>query len=88
MRRINSSFFTSETWRNGYIGDLGIQCRFFDITSNHGAEILRKYCIGYADGEAVIRSKSNHKAIMIQTEDRMFWFHIRNEEFNIVFGDE
>jgi hypothetical protein len=86
MRRINSSFFTQELWRNGYIGDLSIQSRFFDIISLRGREILNEYCIGFCNGESLyFRPKINHKAIMINKDQKLFWFHIRNEEFNIVF---
>jgi hypothetical protein len=89
FRNISSAFFTQELWRNGYIGDLGLQCRYADITSSRGKDILREHAVGYCKGENLwFRSKANEVAIMCYKDGRHFWFHIRRKEFDEVFGSE
>jgi hypothetical protein len=89
LLRINACHFTYELWRNGYIDDLNLQCRYHDITSNRGKDILRKFTVGFCEGEKLyFRPKRKHYAIMIFKNGIHFWFHIRNNEFEKVFKDE
>lgn len=88
MIRINACHFTYDLWRNGYIGDLDIQCRYFDITSPRGKDILLKHTVGFCEGEKLyFRPKSKHYAIMVFKNGNHFWFHIRNDEFRKVFNE-
>ena len=84
--RLNSEFFTWLNWRAGQIKDLGVFCRYADITSVRGISILRRYAIGYCFGEELLcRPKSNQIALMCFKDNEEFWFHLRLAEFNKVF---
>ena len=88
VRRLNPLLFSWNNWRSGTIHDLGINCRFPDITSNRGKQILRDHTIGYCKGENLMcRPKEGHTAIMCFKNGTHFWFHLRNKEFQIVFSD-
>ena len=88
--KLNSTLFDWSTWRSGSIHDLDIQrCRYALITSSHGKSQLHKYTIGWCYGENLMcRPKHNEIAIMIEKDDRRFWFHLRSIEFVEVFGKE
>jgi hypothetical protein len=77
------------SWTGGSITDLGIPCRMECITSSEGKRILRKYAIGYVDGKRLMcRPKENEVAVYFIKDEREFWFHLRKEEFDLVFGDK
>ena len=59
-------------------------CRFYDLISN--SHILRKYAIGYIEGEKLLcRPKPNTFAILLLSDGDFSWFHLRREEFFIIF---
>ncbi len=89
LKKINACQFTWLLWIGRSIQDLGVQCRFLDITSSNGKKILRKYAVGYCKGEALsFRAKNNEIALMCFYKDEHFWFHIRTQEFMEVFENE
>ena len=86
--KIDSSLFTWLEWRAFSIKELGVFCRYADITSCRGKAILRKYAIGYCKGENLLcRPKLNHTALMCFKDGEHLWFHLRNNEFQEVFKD-
>jgi hypothetical protein len=71
----------------GYIGDLGIPFREACICGFPGREILRRYAVGYCEGERLIcRPKNGGVAVLFVKDEREFWFHLRAKEFVAVFG--
>jgi len=83
--RMHCTSFTWSRWRRACISDLGIPCREHAIISN--ARILRKYAIGWIEGERLLcRPKQNTVAVMFLKDDTTFWFHLRSNEFLSVFG--
>lgn len=84
--RLHDTSFSWSKWRRASIADLGIPCREEIIIKNK--HILRKYAIGYLEGERLTcRPKRNETAVMFLKDNEMFWFHLRNSEFLAVFGD-
>lgn len=86
IKKLDSSLFDWQTWRQCDFADLAIVCRYYDITSERSINILKKYTYGYCDGENLLcRPKLHNKAIMLYKNGVNFWFHIRNNEFNTIF---
>ncbi len=86
LRKLDYSLFTWLNWKAGSIHDLGVQCRYYDITSERGKEILKKHAVGYCRGENLpCRPKENEIALMCFKDGEHFWFHIRKKEFDEVF---
>lgn len=87
--RLNPCLFDWLRWTGASIHDLGIFCRYEDITSDRGIKILRKHAIGYCPAKRLnCRPKYNGEiAIMCVKEDERIWFHLRKEEFYEVFND-
>lgn len=86
LKKLDASLFTWSNWKAGSIHDLGLQCRYFSITSLRGKEILKKYAIGFCKGENLLcRPKKNEIALMCFFEKEHFWFHLRKKEFTEVF---
>jgi hypothetical protein len=85
--RMHGTSFDWLTWTGGSIVDLGIPCRKEIIINKR--EILRKYVIGWCPGgETLCRSKPNEIAVYCLKNGREFWFHMRKDEFEIVFGGQ
>ena len=88
MERISSYQFTWLRWTGRSIHELGLQCRYLDITSGRGKRILRKAVIGFCRGENLqCRPKKNTVAVMCFHGGEHFWFHLRKQEFNEVFSE-
>lgn len=86
--RLNEGLFEWLNWGSGSIHDLGVFCRYWDIVSDRGIAILRKHAIGYCPGERLrCRPKKDEVALMVHKDGIDFWFHLRKEEFIIVFGN-
>lgn len=87
LPEMDSSLFDWNTWRNGDVwNEFHIPCRSNALIENK--DILRFYAIGYCAGERLIcRPKVNHIAVMFCKDDKEFWFHLRNDEFEKIFGD-
>jgi len=84
--KINPQLFDWLVWRNGSPLDVcGLQLRSYNLSDI--APIIRKYSIGYCDGESLMcRPKTNHKAVMFEKDWEYYWFHLTNEEFDFIFG--
>ena len=66
---------------------MGIQSRTSDILQKK--EIIKKYAIGWCRGEDLqVKPRENCVAIMFLHEDRIFWTHLLNKEFEGIFGGE
>lgn len=88
LPRLDSSYFTWLGWRAYSIKELGVFCRYADLTSARGKSILRKYAIGWCKGESLMcRPKTNQIALMCFKGGEEFWFHLRKREFEEVFLD-
>lgn len=88
LQKLDSTLFDWLTWRAASFFDLQVYCRYEDITSGRGKHILRKYAVGWCNGESLIcRPKVEHKALMCFKDGKHFWFHLRNKEFAEVFGE-
>ena len=83
---MHSTSFNWLTWRNGSIMDFDIPCREECILNN--ADTFRKYAIGYIDGgELYCRPKDGAFAIFFIFNDKEFWFHLMDKEFEIIFKE-
>ncbi len=84
--KIDPLHFDWITWRSGSIKDFKVPSRYrFIIQYKH---IFQEYAIGYCRGESLVcRPKRDHTAVMFHKDDRNFWFHLRNNEFEEVFKD-
>lgn len=86
IKKLDSSLFDWQKWRQCDFADLAIVCRFYNITSEITINTLRKYTYGYCDGENLLcRPKLHNKAIMLHKNGVDFWFHVKNDEFDIIF---
>jgi hypothetical protein len=85
IAKINPSEFSFRKWSNGTPIDIvGESIRTYNIEFHKS--VLRKYAIGYCNGESlIVRPKINHKAVMFLKDSEYYWFHLTNEEFNKVF---
>jgi hypothetical protein len=85
LEQLDSTLFDWVLWRSGDIwNDFHITCKTKNLIEN--GDILRKYAIGWCRGENLIcRPKENHIAIMFYKDNKFFWFHLRNIEFERIF---
>lgn len=89
LAKLDSSYFTWLNWRAGSIKELGIFCRYADITSACGKKILRSHAVGWCRGENLMcRPKVGQIALMCFKDGEHLWFHIRKKEFEEVFIKE
>ena len=89
LMRISPYQFTWSLWSGGSIKTLGVQSRFLDIVSPRGKTVLRKHAVGYCRGESLIcRARHGEIAVMCFCDGEHFWFHLRKNEFEEVFGIE
>jgi hypothetical protein len=88
IEKLESSLFDWLSWRGGALQQvLSVPCRYQAITSDWGKKILREHAVGFCDGEcAPCRPKPGQKAVMFFKDGEHFWCHLRNEEFEAVFG--
>lgn len=83
LEYLDEQLFNASRWRSGTPTDLLISCRKQSIIDNR--QEIRSYAIGYCDAEKLIcRPKVNNKAVMFFKDDIHFWFHITNEEFEVI----
>jgi len=67
----------------------GIPCRTLSLTSESSKKTLQQYAVGWCPGEVLsCRPKTDHVAVMFFKDDIYFWFHLRNEEFEIIFKEQ
>lgn len=84
---LESSWFDWLHWIHGDpMRNFGVQCRGEFLIAN--ADVLRRYAVGWCDGWRVpCRPKANKAAVMYLKDDRHFWFHLRQDEFDAIFCD-
>jgi hypothetical protein len=83
---MDGSIFDWLLWRNGNPLDIfGIVCRTVDFVRKR--ELLRKHAIGWCPAEKTIcRPKLENVAVMFDVNGHVFWFHLRQHEFDAIFG--
>jgi len=88
MERLDACYFDSFSWRQGSPRTLfGISCHSGELIKS-GAK-LREYAVGWCPGEQLLcRPKAEHTAIMFFKDGEYSWFHIRNYEFEKIFGKQ
>ena len=87
ISHMHETSFDFSLWRAGCLSDIGVSSRLKDIEDKMC--ILRKYAIGFCNGENLIcRPKHNTKAVMFLKGDTQFWTHLTNREFELVFVGE
>ena len=84
--RIESSEFDWLTWRTGSPLDVfGLRCRTDDLVA--GSAGLLAHAVGYCPaGRIPCRPKPDNTAVMFFKNGRHFWFHLRDREFELIFG--
>jgi hypothetical protein len=88
LEKLDASVFDWSYWRSGDVwNDFHIPCRSNALIDNK--DTLRKYAIGWCYGENLIcRPKEHNIAVMFQKDGKEFWFHLRDHEFESIFGKE
>jgi hypothetical protein len=88
LPRFESSIFDWQSWRIGSPVEMfGIPCR--QTTVLLYGEIFQKHAIGFCPAERTpCRPKLDAMAIMFYVKDTEFWFHMRRDEFDILFECE
>ena len=83
--KLNPQLFDWIVWRAGSPVDVfGIPLRGYTLTDI--AAPCRKYALGYCDAENLVcRPKINHKAVLFEIKDELYWFHFTNDEFSEIF---
>lgn len=88
LPKLHPDTFDWLSWTGGSIASFGIPCRFAAITHPISMAILRRYAVGYLEGERLVcRPKPNEVAVYFEKDEREFWFHLRKNEFDIVFKE-
>jgi hypothetical protein len=84
--KLNSSHFTWSRWRAGSPADFAVSCRTDDLVKIR--DRLKAHAVGYCHAEGLLcRPKIDHKAVMFWKDGHHFWFHLRNKEFSLIFGE-
>lgn len=84
LEKMHGTSFDWLTWRGEGVIRLGVIQREAIILTN--SNIIKKHAIGYCKGEDIIcRPKPNTIAVMFLKDDDLFWTHLTNKEFNIIF---
>ena len=88
LSRIPPDSFCWQRWRSCDVVDMfGCFCRKDDLLKRRGC--LRKYAVGYIEAEKLLcRPKKDNFAVMFLKDDEYSWFHLRIEEFELIFGGE
>ena len=87
LEKLPPELFDWQLWRAGNPGDLMLECRTSELVANRGRRILMEHAIGYCDASRLsCRAKEDHVALMVFKNGIHFWFHLRLEEFKIIFG--
>jgi len=88
IERYDSSLFTASYWRIGasFVVEFGFECRFKRFSSPLGKRVMRQYAVGWAPGNQLFcRPKLDHVGVMFFKDDRHFWVHLRNAEFDLIW---
>lgn len=88
IEKINPLNFDWQKWRGGTLLDIGVR-GYRRTYIKERAYLIRKYALGYCHGENLIcRPKTDHYAVMFQTDKVLFWTHLRKQEFEEIFDDK
>lgn len=86
MRRLDPTFFTPWRWRAGSYADFNLIAQYAHIVA--AKEMLKLCTVGYCDAESLLcRPKDKCKAVMFFKDDRHFWCHMTNREFEKVYDN-
>ena len=88
LERMDSTHFDWLAWRNGSIPEVfSVHQRESSIVGS--ADVLRKHAVGWCPSEQVpCRPKAGFVSVMFLTDDRMWWTHVTQKEFDLVFGEK
>jgi len=87
LEKMHGVSFTASRWRAGCLADLGLVFKDYVIIANAG--VVRRYAIGWCEGEALVcRPKEDHVAVMFEKDGVWFWNHLRKNEFQFIFERE
>jgi hypothetical protein len=88
LERLDSSLFDWLTWSAGSISEMfNVRPREECLVAK--GDTLRKYAIGWAPAEQIpCRPKIDCIAVMFLTDDRVWWTHLTNREFERIFERE
>lgn len=86
---LDSSLFDWSAWRRRQVDEIwDLPFRTKYIISNYGKIKFRQYAVGYCEGTMLqARPKVDHVGLMCWKDGEHFWFHLRREEFDKVFGE-
>lgn len=90
LDRMDSSLFDWRRWRIGceWVAEFGFECRYNQIVSPHGKEIMRAHAVGWSPGGSLpCRPKSGHVGVMFWKGGRHFWTHLRENEFTEIWRE-
>jgi len=88
IKKLSSTEFFWARWRAGSYYELGFYNGHYDIKTQRGKNIIKKYAIGFCDAKNLhVRPRNDSIAVMYFYKDETFWSHLRYEEFNEIFGD-
>lgn len=89
IQSLDSSLFDWLKWRHRSVHEIFDQpFRLKYITSEYGKMCFRRYAVGWCRGEELMcRPKEDHVGLMCFMNDEHFWFHLRNAEFDAIFGE-
>lgn len=85
--KMDPEIFDWLLWRNGSPADIFKENQWYANISDK-KNILIHFAVGYCDGDKLFcRPKDNHKAVMFLVKEKLFWFHLTDEEFKEVFHE-
>lgn len=80
LNKIPAVQFTFDLWKAGSLTELNIKLREWNIDLTK-RKIL-KYAVGHINREKLsVRPKKNCKAVMFFVNEKHFWTHLTNKEF-------
>ncbi len=91
LPQMDSSLFDWLSWRGGsdILAELGIPCRYDELTATGAIVTLHRAAVGWCDGASVLcRPKASSVAVMYQHGERRGWMHMRKNEFWRVFAHD
>jgi hypothetical protein len=84
---ISRGWFDIIRWGVGSVSLMGIDTRYNSLTSPYGKAMLRNCAIGWTRSlKVAYRPKDAHVVVMYRFRKKLFWTHMRNNEFLEVFS--
>lgn len=91
IRRMNPMLFEWSLWRTITPFDvMGSSLRLSSLVQNKAAiKRLKKAAVGWCPGDLVsTRTRNGWNCVMFFVDGEHGWFHMRKEEFDLVFEEE